>query len=139
MLAFSIHRRAWSFALLKNVTEMVLAVPGERLAHETLYCGVKSGREVDKVDECGLQLAKSKTVSCPGLSAAIANIELSVQNVVCAGDHMTVFGRVRRYAVNRHNAERNLLSIGPDHDGYTLLVSKGLHRIGVVSNRQERQ
>jgi hypothetical protein len=43
-----------------------------------------------------------------------------------------IIGEVRRYAVNTANRERNLLSVGPQHNGYEVLAAKGIHRIGVV-------
>lgn len=134
MIAFAVHKRAWSLQLLKKASDLVLSVPGEGLAHEALYCGIKSGRAVDKVRECGMELTQSASVRCPGLRAAIANIELSIQSMVETGDHTTVIGKVRKYAVNKANHERNLLSVGPTHQGYSVLASKGIHRIGVIAN-----
>lgn len=134
LVAIAVHRRSYSYELLSAAREFVLAVPGENLAQETLFCGVESGREVDKVRECGLQLVESKTVQVPGLESAIANLELLVRSRVETGDHRTVIGEVRRYAVSTENRERNLLSVGPKHDGYQVLAAKGIHRIGVVNS-----
>jgi flavin reductase (DIM6/NTAB) family NADH-FMN oxidoreductase RutF len=134
MMAVSVQRHSYSFDLFQTAPEFVLAVPGESLAQETLFCGVKSGREHDKVQECNLQLSASEVVAVPGLLAAIAKIELSVTGRMQTGDHLTVVGEVRRYAVNSSNRERNLLSVGPSHDGYEVLVAKGIHRIGVVDS-----
>jgi flavin reductase (DIM6/NTAB) family NADH-FMN oxidoreductase RutF len=132
LMAVSIQRQNYSFDLFHAAPEFVLAVPGESLAHEALFCGIKSGRDHDKIRECGLQLSASESVRVPGLLAAIANIELRVKSRIETGDHLTVIGEVRRYAVNLANRERNLLSVGPSHSGYEVLAAKGIHRIGVV-------
>lgn len=134
MIAVSVHRHSHSFDLFQTATEFVLAVPGESLAHEALFCGVKSGRDYDKVKECSLQLSTSEFVGVPGLLAAIANVELSVAGRMETGDHLTIVGEVKRYAVNASNRERNLLSVGPSHSGYEVLVAKGIHRIAVVEH-----
>jgi len=113
----------------------VLAVPGESFAHEALICGLQSGRDIDKVRECGFQIVDSKHVRVPGLRNAIANLELLIKSRIETGDHMTVIGEVRRYAVNTSSRERNLLSVGPEHDGYEVLAAKGIHRIAVTNRR----
>ena len=132
MMAISIHNRSKSYHLLKSTQEFVLAVPGESMAREALFCGVESGHEVDKARECGFRLINSERVSVPGLKSAIANIELVVKAKVDTGDHLTVMGEVRRYAVDGDSRERNLLSVGPRHEGYRVLAAKGIHRIAVV-------
>jgi flavin reductase (DIM6/NTAB) family NADH-FMN oxidoreductase RutF len=139
LMAVSIHKRSHSFQLFRMASEFVLAVPGERLARQTLFCGVQSGRDVDKMRECEFATIESKHVRVPGLRAAIANLELFVRSRIETGDHMTVIGEVRRYAVNTANRERNLLSVGPEHDGYEMLAAKGIHRIAVVADRKGRR
>jgi flavin reductase (DIM6/NTAB) family NADH-FMN oxidoreductase RutF len=131
MMAIALHRKSLSSEMFEAATEFVLAVPGESLAEVALFCGLKSGRDVDKIAKCGLKLRSSKVINTPGLHNAIANIELVVQSRLQTGDHLTVVGEVRRYAVNSASVERNLLSVGPKHEGYRVLAAKGIHRIGV--------
>jgi flavin reductase (DIM6/NTAB) family NADH-FMN oxidoreductase RutF len=131
MIAFAIHDVNWSCELFRAASECVLAVPGESLAAETLECGVRSGREVDKVDALGLRLCGSREIGVPGLADCVANVETEVVQVIATGDHLTVVSRVRRYGVNRHRHERTLLSVGPEHEGYGVLAGRGIHRIGV--------
>ena len=133
MMTFGVFRNAFTRTLLETATECVLAVPGESLADEAMYCGVESGRVADKVAQCGLELIQSEAVSVPGLARAIANIELRIANRVPAGDHLLVIGEVARYAVNKSNRERCLLSLGPDHSGFELLARRGIHRIGAIA------
>jgi len=131
MMAFAISKEAFSQELVKLAQYCVLGVPGESLAEETLFCGTHSGREHDKIKECGLSLLDSETVPVPGISRSIANIEIEIVNRVPSGDHLTVFGNVLKYGVNRQNHERCLISVGPDHRGYHVLVSRGIQRIAV--------
>lgn len=133
MMAFSVHESAYSYGLAKCARECVLSVPGESLAPAAMFCGTESGRNIDKVEACGLRLMPSETVSVPGICGAIANIELTVSQHVTTGDHLTVIGEVRRFAVATENSERCLLSIGPEQDGYEVLERNGIHRIGVVA------
>ncbi len=131
MVCFSIQNTNFSYKLLDGLQDCVLAIPGENLAEQTLFCGVKSGRSIDKVRECGINLEQSLYIPTPGIKEAKANIEIQVVNQVLTGDHITVFGEVKSFNVNVDNNERNLLSVGRDHEGFEVLVQKGIHRIAV--------
>ncbi|HHQ4309165.1 flavin reductase family protein [Serratia fonticola] len=133
MLAISIEDRNYSYKLAVVASEMVLAVPGESLAEETMSCGFFSGRDVDKFSQCGFTKEVMPNVSIPGICEAIANIEIKIVNRVVTGDHITLFGEVVGYHLNESNIERNLLAIGPNILGYELLVKKGMHRLGVIA------
>ncbi|MFM9883839.1 MAG: flavin reductase family protein [Burkholderiales bacterium] len=109
----------------------MLAVPGERLAEVALFCGIQSGKTLDKVKACGLATIESKQVSVPGIQESIANIEMQIVHKIRSGDHMVVIGKVLKFGVDRAKNERCLLSVGPRYDGYEILARHGIHRIGV--------
>lgn len=132
MMAIAVHDINASHSLVKNLDEYVLAVPGEDMAEETMVCGLRSMRDVDKVDLLGLELQPSQNISVPGLRRAIGNIELRHYGSVSCGDHVVVVGEVVRFSVSRSNTRRPLLSVGPITEGYVVLARKGMHRIGVV-------
>jgi flavin reductase (DIM6/NTAB) family NADH-FMN oxidoreductase RutF len=132
MMAVAIHKINASYAHIWQADAWVLAVPGRSLVNETMFCGLQSGRDIDKVRQLDLKLIDSRNVPVPGIYSAIANIEL--RRVACfdTGDHVVSVGQVVRFAVNKNSSELPLLSIGPRTDGYTILARTGIHRIGVV-------
>ncbi len=132
MVAFSIQQGSRSYGLLLPGIECVLAVPGEGLVEETMYFGVRSGNQEDKLEVANAKLLRSNSVSVPGLALAIANIEVTVEAVVPAGDHKLAIGRVSDYRVRSGHNELPLLSIGPRTAGYKVLAKRGMHRLGVV-------
>ena len=134
MMAVAIQNVNRSFALIHEARDFVLAVPGPSLLKETVFCGTQSLAKVDKVKALGIGLIQSSTVATPGLSNAIANIELVRESLVPAGDHVIVLGRVSKFGVNRNRKERPLLSIGPDVTGYKLLAKEGIHRIATIED-----
>ena len=133
MMAFSIWRGAYTYSLLDRASECVLSVPGRALAEPTLFCGLKSGEAIDKASACGVKFVPSERVGVPGIAQSIANIELRIVNKVPTGDHMTVVGEVLKFGVDKAKDQTCLVSVGPDHEGYTVLASHGIHRIGIVT------
>jgi flavin reductase (DIM6/NTAB) family NADH-FMN oxidoreductase RutF len=138
IMAFSIFKGALSFQLACSAKHCVLTVPGEDLARAVLLCGTVSGRDINKFRETGLTPCRSETVPVPGISEAIANVELKIVHRVELGDHITVFGEVLKFGVDEKNRQRPLVSFGPETKGYTLLAQKGIHRIGIVETARQR-
>jgi flavin reductase (DIM6/NTAB) family NADH-FMN oxidoreductase RutF len=132
MIAVAINDRSATFDLIQRSNEFVLAVPGPSLLDATMYCGVESMRDIDKVEALSLELIPSETVSVPALKRAIANVELRKCGQVKGGDHLVVIGEVRRFAVDTRSKELPLISVGPYTDGYTVLKKKGIHRLATV-------
>lgn len=137
MMAFAVQTNKYSYELFEKAQECVLAVPGESIAKETLCCGIESGRTTDKVSLCHFTLIKSRKVSVPSLADCIANVELGIAKKIILGDHLTIFGEVKAYTVNRNNKDRCLVSVGPNTKGFEVLARKGIHRIGVVANTKQ--
>jgi flavin reductase (DIM6/NTAB) family NADH-FMN oxidoreductase RutF len=135
MMAVAIQNVARSYELIQQAGEFVLAVPGESLAQEAMFCGVNSLSEVDKVEHLKLDLRPSEKVAVPSLGRAIANVEMVREAAFRTGDHVLVVGKVVRFAVNRRSRELPLLSVGPDTQGFRVLLEKGIHRIGVVESK----
>lgn len=133
MLAVAIHNINASFDLMHRARAYVLAVPGEGMLHETMFCGTNSMSEVpDKVRELRLDLLESEKIPVPGLSKASANIELVKETCLRVGDHLLVVGRAVNFRVKKNLSELPLLSIGPNTSGYRILAHKGIHRVGIV-------
>lgn len=132
MLAFAIEQGSLSHELIRRCHDLTVAVPGEALVDEALFCGINSGRDVDKVAHLGLPLIGSTTVSVPSLAGAIAIAELSIESQLATGDHILTVAQVERFLVNPKSRELPLLSVGPRTAGYRVLAKSGIHRLGVV-------
>lgn len=135
MIAVAINDHSSTFELIREADEFVLSVPGPSLLSETIQCGTRSMRDIDKIKTLQMNLIESETVSVPGLRDAIANVELRKSAILPTGDHILVVGRVTRFAVNSASNELPLLSVGPNTYGYSLLQKKGIHRLAVVARR----
>jgi len=94
MLVFSIRKERHSYKLLKQAAEFVVNIAGFDLVHQVLYCGRKSGKDVDKFKETGLTVGKAKRVGAPIINECVAHLECRVKEMIPRGDHVLVIGKV---------------------------------------------
>ena len=94
MLVFAVTKERHSYKLIEETREFVVNIAGFEMAHQVLYCGRKSGREVDKFKETGLTAGKAKKVSVPIINECVAHLECRVEDIIPKGDHVLVVGQV---------------------------------------------
>ena len=95
MTYISVRKERHSFALLKESGQFVINFCTENLAFAADYCGVKSGRDVDKFQECGLTAGKAETVECPIIKESPLNLECEVKEVHEYGSHHMFVAEIR--------------------------------------------
>ncbi|HID95847.1 MAG TPA: flavin reductase family protein [Candidatus Latescibacteria bacterium] len=130
MVAISVGKTRYSHKLISEGKEFVLAIPGEDMSEEVLYCGTHSGRDSDKFKETGLTPLPAKFVSPPLIKECIVNLECKVVGALDTGDHTIFAGQI----VNSWASEddrKNLLSIGME-TGYEFRGGGKGYRFGVV-------
>ena len=88
MVSISVRPERYSYPILKETGEFVLNLTTRELAFATDYCGVKSGRDVDKFKELGLTPLKAEHVGAPLIAESPVNIECKVREVLPLGSHM---------------------------------------------------
>lgn len=94
LLALAVSPKRYSHKLIVEGGEFVVNVPPFELKEEVLFCGRKSGRDVDKFEASGLTKEPSKEVRVPRIKECIAFMECKLEMVVPAGDHDIFIGRV---------------------------------------------
>ena len=77
----SVRKSRHSHHIIEETGEFVINLTTEKLAFATDYCGVKSGRDVDKFKEMSLTPEKSDVVNCPMIKEAPINLECRVLEV----------------------------------------------------------
>ena len=87
MLSISVRPERYSYPILKETGEFVLNLTTRELAFATDYCGVKSGRNVDKFKELGLTPLKAEHVGAPLIAESPVNIECKVRAILPLGSH----------------------------------------------------
>lgn len=87
MLSISVRPERYSYNIIKETKEFVVNLVTRDLAYATDYCGVKSGRDVDKFKEMNLHKSISKLVKAPGIEESPVNIECRVKEIKELGSH----------------------------------------------------
>ena len=87
MVSISVRKERFSHAMLLDTGEFVINLTTEKLAYATDYCGVRSGRDVNKCKELDLHLLPGKKVKVPRLLESPVNIECRVTEVKELGSH----------------------------------------------------
>ena len=78
MVSISVRPERYSYPILKESGEFVINLTTKELAFATDYCGVKSGRDVDKFKEMGLTPIPASEVKAPMIKESPVGV-LSVE------------------------------------------------------------
>lgn len=91
MTYISVRSERFSYDIIKQHKEFVINLTTEALAEATDFCGVKSGRDIDKFKETRLTAAKSNEVSAPSIAESPVNIECRVKQIIETGGTHDIF------------------------------------------------
>lgn len=87
MTYISVRPERYSYDLIKNSGEFVINLPTEELVPTIDFCGVKSGRDLDKIAACGLHTEPGETVQAPLILESPVHLECKVRQVLPLGSH----------------------------------------------------
>jgi len=87
MVSISIRKERYSHDLIKEKGEFVINLPNKKLAFATDFCGVKSGRDINKFEAMKLTPEKASIVSVPIIKECAVNLECVVKQIIELGSH----------------------------------------------------
>lgn len=108
MVSISVRPERYSYQMLRDTGEFVVNLTTRELVYAADYCGVKSGREVDKFSALGLTPLPADKVRAPLVEESPVNIECRVRQVLPLGSHHMFLAEVlavhaeERYMDERH-------------------------------------
>lgn len=100
MLYISVRPERYSYDIIKETGEFVVNLTTKQLAKATDFCGVRSGRDVDKFKEMHLTEEPSKEITAPGIAECPVNIECKVREVLPLGSHHMFLADVKAVHVD---------------------------------------
>lgn len=108
MVYISVRPERYSYEMIKNSGEFVINLTTEKLVKATDYCGVRSGKDVDKWIETGLTKGKAKTLQyAPIIEESPVNIECKVKEVKELGSHHMFIAEVTSVQVDDSYMDEN--------------------------------
>jgi flavin reductase (DIM6/NTAB) family NADH-FMN oxidoreductase RutF len=94
MLSIAVRPERYSHAIIKGTGEFVVNLPSVDQAKATDWCGVVSGRDVDKFAGTGLTPAAGRKVACPIIMECPLNIECRIRKSLELGSHTLFLAEV---------------------------------------------
>ena len=94
MTYISIRPERYSYNIIKKTNEFVINLVTEETAFACDYCGVRSGKDIDKFKEMKLTAQKANIISAPIISECPINIECKVKNIIELGSHSMFIAEV---------------------------------------------
>ena len=87
MCYISVRPERYSHNIIKENGEFAINLTTRQLAYAADWCGVKSGRDVDKFKEMKLTKEKANIISVPLIKESPVSVECKVKEIVPLGSH----------------------------------------------------
>lgn len=84
----------YSLGFIEESGEFVVNIPNDKLVEKADYCGIFSGRDVDKFSKTGLTREPAKIVRAPLIRECPVNLECVVREKLELGSHKLYVGEV---------------------------------------------
>ena len=137
MVYISVRPERYSYQMIKETKEFVINLTTEKLARATDYCGVRSGRDVDKWKEMNLHAERASTLQyAPMIAESPVNIECKVTEIKELGSHHMFLAEVtavhadEMYMNENHKFELNKTGLLAYSHGEYLGLGKSIGTFG---------
>lgn len=87
MVSISVRPERYSYHMIEESGVFVINLTTETLTYATDYCGVRSGKDVDKFKEMKLTCVEASQVNCGMIGESPVNIECKVVKTEKLGSH----------------------------------------------------
>ena len=87
MITVAIKPERLSYKYIKETMEFAVNLPSRNLTKIVDLCGVKSGKDFNKIKQCNLELEKSEKISVPCIKECAVNMECHVKSIIPLGSH----------------------------------------------------
>lgn len=94
MAYISVRPERYSYNMIKETGEFVINITTKDLVYATDYCGVCSGRDVDKFEKLKLTKEAAAYVNVPMIKESPINIECKVERIEELGSHHMFVAKV---------------------------------------------
>lgn len=137
MVGLSIRPERLSYDFISSSKSFVINLPSKKIVKAVDYCGVKSGRDVDKIKLCNFNLEEGIKVDVPSIKECPVSMECIVKEIIPLGSHHLFLAEVLQVNVDEklihkdgkiHFEEADLICYS--HGEYFPLENKPLGKFG---------
>ena len=107
MTYLSIRKSRHSHALLVKNKEYVINLPSENLTFATDFCGVKSGKDLNKFETQKLTPIPAEFVNAPMIEECPINIECKVVDIISYPSHDMFISEILKIHVDENLLDEN--------------------------------
>lgn len=108
MVSISVRPERYSYSMLRETGEFVINLTTKELTYATDWCGVKSGRDVDKFEAMQLTaMPGEKLQYAPVIAESPVNIECRVKDVLELGSHHMFIAEVADVMISEKYMNEN--------------------------------
>jgi len=107
MVSISVRPERYSYHCIEETGEFVINLTTKKLTYATDYCGVRSGRDVDKFKEMHLTPVAGKEVKAPLIGESPVCLECKVKQTLPLGSHTMFLAEVVSVSVDQAYMDEN--------------------------------
>ena len=94
MITVAIRPERLSYEYIKESGDFVVNLPNSKMVRAVDYCGVRSGRQIDKIQEMNFTMHSSKDVLAPLISECPISLECKVKSITPLGTHDLILAEI---------------------------------------------
>ncbi|ADL51888.1 flavin reductase family protein [Clostridium cellulovorans] len=146
MISVAIRPERLSYENIKDTKQFVVNLPTKDMVKIVDYCGVRSGRKIDKIKHFNLELEEGISIAVPSLKKAPVALECEVKNIIPLGSHDLFLAEIKTAKVEEdliddngkiHFEKANLISYS--HGEYYGLNSKAIGSFGFSVTKKAKR
>jgi len=107
MVYISVRPERYSYDIISNTKEFVINLTTTDLAYATDWCGVKSGKNIDKFEYLRLTKENAEYVKCPMIKESPVNVECRVREIKKLGSHHMFIADVLSIHADNNYIDKN--------------------------------
>lgn len=107
VIAMGVRPSRLSYEYIKESGECVINLPSRDMVKIVDYCGVVSGRKLDKIKHFGLKLDDGVEIDTPSLDKSPVSLECKVMSVTNLGTHDLFLLKIVNVKVDKFLLDRN--------------------------------
>jgi len=146
MITVAIRPERLSYDYIKESGDFVVNLPNSKLVRQVDYCGVRSGKQIDKICEMNFTLDSAKDVTAPIISECYISLECKVKSITPLGTHDLFLAEILNTHVDNslidvagkiHFEKADLITYS--HGEYFSVNSKPLGKFGYSVQKKDNK